>query len=124
MSRLDEMTLLRSVNDVALEAEIIRRRSGGKRKNNPNLSAQAAAVVRQGSAIEVDESISAHTIESFCNAYQISRSALYDAWSRGEGPRFFRLGTARRISVQAGRDWVGRLEQRTVQTPVDGEAAA
>ncbi len=122
MSRLDEMTLLASVSAPALEAELSRRAAGGRRVNQPQLSKMASEAVRRGPTIEADESLEAHTIESFCHAYQISRSALYDAWGRGEGPRFFRLGAARRISVQAGRDWVREREAATVQT-LDGEAA-
>jgi len=83
----------------------------------------AAEVVRQGSTIEANENIEAWTIEEFCRAYSISRSALYGQWKQGTGPRYFKVGDMRRISRQAGLDWVRQLEQATAQTPVDDAAA-
>jgi hypothetical protein len=33
----------------------------------------------------------AYTIDEFCNAHRISRSKLYELWSRGKGPRFIQI---------------------------------
>jgi hypothetical protein len=122
MARMNE-AMLASVSASALEAELARRAGGGRRAPKPVLEAERN---RRGPPIDIasNEDLEAHTIESFCRAFQISRSALYDAWAKGVGPRFFRLGAARRISVQAGRDWVRQLEQATAQTPIDDEATA
>jgi len=127
MSQIDKVALLASVPLTALEAELARRAAGGRRANQSRPLQASGEVIRRGPPIDIvsNEDIEARTIEAFCNAYQISRSALYAAWSRGEGPRFFRLGTAKRISRQAGEDWIKQREAATAQTLGDegGEAA-
>ena len=129
MSRINE-ALLASVPATILAAELARREAERRRANQARPSqASGGAVRNRGPPSPIDivsnEDLEAHTIESFCNAYQISRSALYDAWAKGIGPRFFRLGTAKRISVQAGRDWVRQLEEAAApQTLVHDEATA
>jgi hypothetical protein len=51
-----------------------------------------------------------YTVDEFCDAERISRSMLYKLWSQGKGPRFFMVGTVRRITEQARREWQQRLE--------------
>ena len=46
-----------------------------------------------------------YTISEFCAAERISRSLLYRAWREGWGPRFHLVGTHKRISPEARREW-------------------
>jgi hypothetical protein len=39
-----------------------------------------------------------YTIAEFCQAERISRAMLYKLWAEGKGPRWFCIGTAKRIS--------------------------
>lgn len=45
------------------------------------------------------------TISEFCAAEKLSRSLLYRSWREGWGPRFHLVGTHRRISPEARREW-------------------
>jgi hypothetical protein len=47
----------------------------------------------------------AYTISEFCAAYRLSRSKLYQLWTAGIGPRFFRVGAKILISNDAAVDW-------------------
>ena len=58
-----------------------------------------------------------HTIEAFCKRYHISRSNLDQQWQDGVGPRFFKVGTAVRITGLAGRDWVREREAAAAAEP-------
>ena len=51
-----------------------------------------------------------HTIKSFCEAERISRSMLYQLWSAGKGPKFYNIGSTRRISEEARVEWRRALE--------------
>lgn len=62
--------------------------------------------VKQGCAVER----AAFTVAEFCEANRISRAGLYNAWRDGQGPRFFKLGARRLITVEAAREWRSRLE--------------
>jgi hypothetical protein len=42
-----------------------------------------------------------YSIDEFCSAHRMSRSALYNQWKAGIGPRFFRNGKKVLISVEA-----------------------
>jgi hypothetical protein len=75
-----------------------------------------------GPPVPSDEDLQARTVEQFCRASRSAGALLYDIWSRGEGPRFFKLGSSKRISRQAGDDWISQLEQATPQAPIDNEA--
>jgi hypothetical protein len=46
-----------------------------------------------------------YNVDEFCAAESISRSALYEFWKQGKGPRFYRNGTRRVIAHQARLDW-------------------
>ena len=52
----------------------------------------------------------AYTIPEFCEAYQISRSKLYDDLKHGHGPRIMKVGRRTLISVEAATAWRRRLE--------------
>jgi hypothetical protein len=45
------------------------------------------------------------TVAEFCELERISRSALYNLWKQGKGPRYYLNGTSRRITGQARRDF-------------------
>ena len=45
------------------------------------------------------------TIAEFCAAEKVSRSKLYLLWAEGKGPRWFNIGTNRRISHEARQEW-------------------
>ena len=58
-----------------------------------------------------------YTVDAFAKAEGICRSMVYKLWKQGKGPRFYMVGTVRRISHQARIDW-----QREWETD-SGEAA-
>jgi hypothetical protein len=51
-----------------------------------------------------------YTIDEFCDVERFSRAMLYKLWSQGKGPRWFFVGTHRRISHEARVGWRGKLE--------------
>jgi hypothetical protein len=46
-----------------------------------------------------------YTIQEFCKAEHISRTLLYRAWREGWGPRYHLVGSHKRISPEARREW-------------------
>src|SRR5208282_2473262 len=46
------------------------------------------------------------SVPEFCAWAKISRSTLYQMWTDGTGPKFFKAGTATRISRQAVVQWL------------------
>jgi hypothetical protein len=59
------------------------------------------------------------TVDEFCRAERMSRSALYKQWQQGKGPRFYLVGNSRRISAQARFDY-----QRDRESVAAAEMAA
>jgi hypothetical protein len=57
------------------------------------------------------EDRNSYTVEEFCKAERMSRSMIYKLWKEGEGPRFYWVGTVRRISHQARIEWQQAREQ-------------
>jgi hypothetical protein len=51
-----------------------------------------------------------HTVDGFCELEQISRSELYKLWKLGLGPRFYYVGSHRRITEEARRDFHAQAE--------------
>ena len=51
-----------------------------------------------------------YTIAEFCAAERMSRGKLYDLWNKGMGPRWFNIGSSRRISHEARIAWRRKLE--------------
>jgi hypothetical protein len=51
------------------------------------------------------------TVAEFCHFHRISRSALYEAWRAGTGPRYFYNGARRIIAGEAAADWRRQREQ-------------
>jgi hypothetical protein len=51
-----------------------------------------------------------YTITEFCQAERISRAMLYKLWSQGKGPRFYYVGSVRRISHEARLEWHRQCE--------------
>ena len=52
------------------------------------------------------------TIKEFCAREKISRTELYKLWRLGQGPRFYLVGTHRRITPEARRQWQQAREPR------------
>ena len=46
-----------------------------------------------------------YSVDGFAEAEDISRSMVYKLWKQGKGPRFYMVGTVRRIFHQARIDW-------------------
>ena len=46
-----------------------------------------------------------YTVDEFAASERMSRSMVYKLWKQGKGPRFYMVGTVRRISHQARIDW-------------------
>jgi hypothetical protein len=67
-----------------------------------------------GSSIRVPLARAAYTLSEFCEAHRISRSQLYKYWQKGQGPRFFWVGTKRCISIEAAADWRREREAEAV----------
>lgn len=53
-----------------------------------------------------------YDIPSYCRAHRKSRSALYDEWSRGEGPDYYREGGRVKITGEAARRHRIQLEAK------------
>jgi hypothetical protein len=54
----------------------------------------------------------ASTVSEFCQENRVSRAKLYQMWAQktttepfGKGPRYFMVGSHRRISTEAAADW-------------------
>ena len=62
-----------------------------------------------------------YTINEFCRAERISRSLLYRAWREGWGPRFHLVGSHKRISPEARREW--RQEREVAAIALKSDAA-
>jgi hypothetical protein len=61
------------------------------------------------------------TVAEFCELERISRSALYNLWKQGKGPRYYLNGTSRRITGQARRDF---HREREADAHAEGANAA
>jgi hypothetical protein len=80
---------------------------------NPLKNERAVIGNNGGPDLEDHDETAVFDIPGFCKWAKISRSTLYQMWEAGAGPRFFKAGTAVRITKRAGREWF-----------VDREAAA
>jgi hypothetical protein len=59
-----------------------------------------------------------YSVDTFCRAENISRSFLYKLWLQGRGPRYYTLGSVRRISHQARLEWQQRMEAAASESEV------
>ena len=57
--------------------------------------------------------ITTYTVKEFCAVERISKPHLYVLWRQGKGPRFYRVGSHRRITEDARRDWQREREDET-----------
>jgi hypothetical protein len=57
-----------------------------------------------------EHTAAAFTIAEFCEAHRIGRATLYKLWSQNLGPRFFLVGSHRRIGIEAAADWRAAAE--------------
>ena len=55
---------------------------------------------------------SVYTIPEYCAAEKVSRSKLYEEWSRGEGVEFFRRGNKILISHEARVRYRKKVERK------------
>jgi hypothetical protein len=60
------------------------------------------------------EDRNSYTVEEFCTAERMSRSMVYKLWKEGKGPKFYWVGTVRRISPEARIGWQRQLEAEAV----------
>jgi hypothetical protein len=63
-----------------------------------------------------------YSIDSFCDAHDVSRPMLYQLWKRDEGPDYFFVGEKRLISVEAATRWRQEREA-AARKPAAVEAA-
>jgi hypothetical protein len=116
--------IVATIPEAILAAELNRRAAAEGRLDRSELL-QTTATGRGHIRGRPEQQRDALTVDQFCLRYNISRSTLYEQWRAGVGPRFFRVGTVKRISHQAGLDWIAAREAVTIQTaPIDSEAAA
>ena len=53
-----------------------------------------------------------YTINSFCEAYSISRSFFYKLKTQGKAPHTFTLGNRVYISIESAQEWQNAMEAR------------
>ncbi len=73
------------------------------------LIAQAVAG-HNGGPVLADDEPAVFTVNEFCAWAKISRSTVYQLWETGEGPKFFKAGTAVRITRRAAVEWLSERE--------------
>ena len=56
-----------------------------------------------------------YTTDEFCEAERMSRSMVYKLWQQGQGPRFYLVGTVRRITEEARLEWQREREAAVSQ---------
>jgi hypothetical protein len=61
--------------------------------------------------------VAAFTVDGFCDAHRIGKTALYAFWKQGRGPRYFWNGAHRRISAEAAAEWRQQMESEAAQSP-------
>jgi hypothetical protein len=57
----------------------------------------------------------AFTVDEFCQAHRISRSALYGLWRAGIGPRVIKVGPKNIITKKAAAEWRAAREAASPQ---------
>jgi hypothetical protein len=63
----------------------------------------------------------AFSVDSFCTSHNLSRSLLYQLWSKGAGPDWMQVGARRLISYEAAAKWRRECEQAArATTKVEG----
>jgi hypothetical protein len=72
------------------------------------------------SVLSASAAVPTYSIDSFCDAENMSRSMLYKAWAEGWGPEFYLLGSQRRITHAARIEW----QERRIKEAKSPEAQA
>src|SRR5208337_5042948 len=70
---------------------------------------EAAAFVRDDQPLKsspAGDEPAIMSVPEFCAWARVSRSTLYQMWTDGTGPKFFKAGAATRISRQAAVQWL------------------
>jgi hypothetical protein len=57
--------------------------------------------------------LAAYSIDTFCNAHDITRGFLYQLWKEGRGPDSMTVGRRRLISREEARRWRERMTRET-----------
>lgn len=55
----------------------------------------------------------AYSVDEFCAAHGFTRPTYYELEKRGEGPRTFRVGRRKLISVEAAAEWRRQREAQS-----------
>ena len=55
------------------------------------------------------------TVSEFCAAEKMSKAKLYQDWREGRGPRYYLVGSHRRISPEAHREYRRQREAEAAQ---------
>jgi hypothetical protein len=100
--------IVSGIPEAILATELARRADEARRLHLSN--APQPAATRPPIRGPPDDERLADTVQQFCLRYNISRSSLYEQWREGVGPRFYRIGSVKRISRQAGEDWLRERE--------------
>jgi hypothetical protein len=61
----------------------------------------------------------AFTVDGFCDAHHIGKTALYAFWKQGRGPRYFWNGAHRRISTEAAAEWRRQMEAEAAESQAE-----
>jgi hypothetical protein len=77
------------------------------------MSSEHSPARQQAVAFDTIPGRAAYTIPEFCLAHRISRSALYEEWKQGTGPRRRLVRSKVTITVEAAADWRKDGEERT-----------
>lgn len=56
------------------------------------------------------EAQDAHSVTTFCKAFQISRSMFYKLAREGKAPRLMKVGRRTLISAEATQEWKKQME--------------
>jgi hypothetical protein len=57
-----------------------------------------------------DTGRAAFTLDEFCDAYRLSRSAFYKLKAKGLAPRLMHVDNRIRITIEAATDWARQSE--------------
>jgi predicted DNA-binding transcriptional regulator AlpA len=89
------------------QAELMRAIAKAVVENPPlKVLIDQASIGHNGGPAMDDETSGVMTVPEFCIWARVSRSTVYEMWEVGTGPRFFKAGTAVRITRRAAKEWL------------------
>jgi predicted DNA-binding transcriptional regulator AlpA len=95
------------------DAELIERIKKELRDELLQPSATAPGLGHNGGPPLVDPPV--YDILEFCVAHKISRSTLYNLWTDGIGPKFYRIGSSVKITGESAQAWRREREAATAK---------